>query len=99
MAVRSDFVPEDVELDEFWNVKRREVRRRQSTLARLGDALFDLLDALGDIIKTFFKWAFFLAIPAMAIRSLWKHGGLWDFLAWAVIGVYVLGPVVRKEFM
>jgi hypothetical protein len=83
MVTRSDFIREDVELDDGW----RPIKRESGARERRGSAFSGLL-------LEFVLWAFRLAalgaIALKAIGAFKPHGGFYDFLAWAIVGIYFL---------
>jgi hypothetical protein len=94
MVTRSDFIREDVELDEEWQPKTRPFSgrvfgNRQGPRGRgpqiPGQALGQLQDAVLAFLRVIFRIALFLGIFVIAIKSLKPHGGIFDFFAWLAV--------------
>jgi hypothetical protein len=83
MVTRSDFIREDVELDGDWKPINRESAARGRTRRDLSGLFVE-----------FVLWAFRIAALAMvalkAFQAFKPHGGFYDFLAWALVGIYLL---------
>ena len=99
MVKRSDFIRENVELDENWEPKRRQGfferaaggRNGPSPQASHGPVDPDSGRWLGEIIMRNFgvllRLLFLIGIIIMAFRSLKPHGGFLDFMLWLAVGV------------
>ena len=96
---RSDFVRENVELDENWEPKRRQGFFERATGGRDGPSPqasqgpVDLASArwLGEAIQRnlalLLRILFLVGIFVMAFRSLKPHGGFTDFMVWLAVGL------------
>jgi len=99
MVKRSDFVRENVELDENWEPKRRQGfserifggRDGPSPQASHGPVDPDSARWLGEAIQRnlslLLRILFLLGIVVMAFRSLKPHGGFLDFMLWLAVGL------------
>ena len=100
MVKRSDFVRENVELDENWEPKRRhgfferstggrdDPSRPASQRATDPDSARWLGEAIVRNLSLLLRILFLLGIFVMAFRSLKPHGGFIDFLIWLAVGIY-----------
>lgn len=91
MVMRSDFIEEDVELDERWERKRSEsIRDGFGRGAEFLSGQIAMFTAIGFFLA---RLAFVLLILYIACTSLHKHGGFWDFGAWLCVAAYAIGRI------
>lgn len=107
MVKRSDFVRENVELDENWEPKRSQGffgraaggRNGPSPQASHGPVDPDSARWLGEAIQRnlslVLRSLFLLGIVVMAFRSLRPHGGFTDFMLWLAVGLYFFRSLRR----
>jgi len=84
MVTRSDFIREDVELDGDWEVKRRE------NGAARGRSRRDLSGLFVEFVLWAFRIAALAVVALKAFQAFRPHGGFYDFLAWLIVGIYLL---------
>lgn len=85
MVMKSDFIQEDVELDDDWT-PRRSAGAFQGGRSSGNDGFsFRLPKELTDFLRVMCKLAVSLGILVIAAKSLRPHGGVIDFLFWLCV--------------
>lgn len=101
MAVRSDFVPEDTELDDDWKPRRKAGsmgggRFSPPSANRIAEALSSLAGMLSAVIFVLIRVGLMLLILYVACKSLWKHGGFGDFCSWLCVAAFAFSRVKEQ---
>ncbi len=96
MVMRSDFIQEDVELDENWTPKRSAGAQQagNNRFARNG-GMPQLRGDFAEFLQLIFRLAGFVGIFILAIKSLKPHGGVLDFFIWLAVDFFYF----RHAFM
>ena len=90
MALSSDFIREDVELDENWRPKERSAGMRAgggrpAAWPGLADALASLWTMVSPLLFLVSRGAMVLFVFYVAFRSLRPHGGFRDCVLWLCV--------------